>query len=211
MYQGLDSEADVKERGILFSAEMVRAVLEDRKTQTRRLVKPQPRHPHATKDEGIWGDTSDPVTRYFACPYGRVGDRLWVRETFRLSDTTHDCACYEPCHCRSGVPIYRADGRNEREEKTDPPWKPSIFMPRWASRATLEITEVRLERLQEITESDALAEGVLPSAVAAYRGLEVVTCRPAGFAYRDVWIGINGVESWDANGFVWALTFRRMK
>ncbi|KKM73704.1 hypothetical protein LCGC14_1407670, partial [marine sediment metagenome] len=145
---------------ILFSGEMVKAMLEGRKTQTRRIVKPQPERVNDAFD-GTWdwkGHLYDDLTLAMIlkdnCPYGQVGDRLWVRETFS-SDIYHS----------SGSTLYRADGRDcyteygtDREHKIR--WKPSIHMPRWASRITLEITGVKVERIQDISLLDCEEEGV---------------------------------------------------
>ena len=172
---------EVKERPILFSGPMVRAILDGRKTQTRRIVKPQPE----TINED-WEDSptefmktehhrpvfADTYCRHY-CPYGRPGDRLWVRETWcPLRDNHyHDGlpARHMLTHRSDGRPIragaeYRADGSENDEQRRcmselHYKWTPSIHMPRWASRLTLEITGVRVERLQEVSEGDAIAEG----------------------------------------------------
>jgi hypothetical protein len=130
---------------------MVRAILDDSKTHTRRIVKPQPTKIAGPNFDGLWSDTIDPVVRYFACPYGQPGDRLWVRETWQFCD--YDASGGYP----KTEPVYRADGETDDKRKG---WVPSIHMPRWASRITLEIVSVRVERLNEISESDAIAEGV---------------------------------------------------
>lgn len=149
----------MKERGILFSADMVRALLDGRKTQTRRIVNVSRIKPSRWTSETIGRIAVDgagfraKTTTYniwsnlFVCPYGVAGDRLWVRETFALHD-------------RSEPPIvyYRADDTAKYE--SDGRWKPSIFMPRKFSRITLEIIGVRVERVQDISEGDAVAEGM---------------------------------------------------
>ncbi|HEY2454119.1 MAG TPA: morphogenetic protein [Scandinavium sp.] len=163
----------MKDRGIIFNAEMVRALLDGRKTQTRRLVKPQP---ELTTGSGFsWngrlygaGSSDSETNRNFAhvvCPHGKPGDRLWVRETFQgplfdcdqMDAYAKDSAPFEtPAFCK-----YAAD-RGPRPEYQDMDdnirqgWKPSIHMPRWASRIMLEITAVRVERLQAITLGDSL-------------------------------------------------------
>ena len=199
-----------KERPILFSGDMVRAILDGRKTMTRRVVKIA-QHPQAERVQHFEGLRWDWL-RYdglrlstFKCPFGKTGDRLWVRETFRLSDP-NDCACYEPCRCRSGQPMYRADGHyHDMEYK----WKPSIHMPRWASRITLEITDIRVERLQDINEEDAEAEGA-PLEL----GVLERTILGAKARYRSgfvrLWESINGPGSWDANPWVWCVSFKRV-
>jgi hypothetical protein len=140
-----------------------------------------------------------------ACPYGQVGDRLWVRETWsgREGHELHGC---------TGTYFYFADGENQfgkqigftymqRERK----WRPSIHMPRWASRITLEITSVRVERLRDISESDAKSEGAEPSIVG--EDLDYLKFR-AGF--QTLWESISGPESWDSNPWVWVVEFKRV-
>lgn len=206
-----------KERPILFSGDMVRAILDGRKTMTRRVVKIA-QHPQAERVQHFEGLRWDWL-RYdglrlstFKCPFGKTGDRLWVRETFRLSDP-NDCACYEPCRCRSGQPMYRADGHyHDMEYK----WKPSIYMPRWSSRITLEITDIRVERLQDISEDDADSEcfggdipgnifpDLFPGNFDAWGHLSIPEC------FGRVWDAINGQGSWSANPWVWVLEFKRL-
>jgi hypothetical protein len=187
-------------RPILMSAPMVRAILAGNKTQTRRVVK------YAAPDlidEDGWplrdmsADGAGEVRS--ACPYGQPGDRLWVRETwgeFRR----------EP-----GRPIYRAD--DPLALGSSNPWKPSIHMPRCYSRITLEITGVRVERLQDISEADAKAEGA--PCVDEVSGHEVLFPQhsKAGtyrLGYRALWEQINGPGSWDANPWVWVVCFKRV-
>jgi len=173
----------MKERPILFSAPMVRAILDGSKTQTRRIVKSQSN---------------------ICCPFGKPGDRLWVRETFQgpLFDSDNSKCC-----------VYRADG-GEAPEYVDADdnlrqgWKPSIFMPRWASRITLEITGVRVERLQDISASDCYAEGCFRPDQLKSLGSEVTTRDNARGAYRKLWESINGADSWDANPWVWVVEFK---
>ena len=124
-----------------------------------------------------------------------------MKETFRIT-TSNDCACYESCSCRSGIPVYRADHEfSSGEEK----WKPSIFMPRKLSRITLEITGVRVERLLDISEGDAKAEGCEPS---DFRKADQST--PYRNEYQDLWDSINGKGSWAKNPFVWVISFRKI-
>ena len=186
----------MKERPILFSAPMVRAILEGGKTQTRRLVKIRGCAPGAVL----------PVE--FPCPYGVVGDRLWVKETWRSSRAADK---HSPAALTGhGWPVwYVADGgvmwtgadRGGPGFMTPGKTRVSIHMPRWASRITLEVTDVRVERLQDITEADARAEGVQPlqmdngSALPSFEGL---------------WCSINGAGSWAANPWVWAISFARV-
>ena len=168
----------MKERPILFSAPMVRAILDGSKTQTRRVV----------KGEVVEGGVAE------GCPHGTVGDRLWVRETFRLSVPAHDG--------QTGFAIYKSDFSNPPQGL----WKPSIYMPRKASRITLEITDVRVERLKDISESDARAEGVQASNTAEMKDGSPCYSLP----YRALWETINGTGSWDLNPWVWAITFKRI-
>ena len=196
----------MKERPILFNAPMVRAILDGRKTVTRRVVKPQPAGEirRGEPDFNHWIDTKywerqnqkenrGIGTRGFACPYGQPGgDRLYVRETFGHFERNENFA--PGCEV-----FYRADGESLAVE----PWRPSIHMPRWASRITLEITSVRVERLQDISVADAIAEGC-PGGEHGdrYAALE---------QYRALWESINGPGSWDANPWVWAITFKRVE
>ena len=180
----------MKERPILFSGQMVRAILDGRKKQTRRVVK-NPEYmgcltgdcPHDTRSECIAEITVFGATK---CPYGIEMDRLWVRETFAAP------------WGRSGV-FYRADDKKEYDGN----WRPSIFMPRWASRITLEITEVRVERLQDISEEDAESEGT------KYPAGGPTSCYRMGYSW--LWESINGKGSWDENPWVWCITFKRIK
>ena len=182
----------MKERPILFSGEMVRAILEGRKTQTRRIVK------DGTPDD--WN----------ACPYGVIGDRLWVRETWRLWDVLENyvggqntaTVQYKAGPLGSDRVLTVSDEqRGNLSNLENDRWRPSIFMPRWASRITLEITGVRVERLQEITEKDALAEGV---------GYAITRdCKVPQFA--RLWDQINGKHApWESNPWVWVVEFKRV-
>lgn len=174
----------MKERGIIFSGEMVRAILDGRKSQTRRIVKwPTWIGDREFAARVLGGDCKigefkdgRPI-RSFGCPYGAEGDRLWVRETW--------------CHGLGGV-YYRA---SESPFTSEPPkWKPAIHMPRWASRITLEITDVRVERAYEITTEDAEAEGYGHRVAPAVSFLDSWTDR-----YGDL-----ATHEW-----VWAITFKR--
>lgn len=141
----------MKERPILFSGEMVRAILEGRKTQTRRVIKPQP--DSARNSVFVKSGFETKHGYEIKCPYGQPGDRLWVRETWGLWDT-------DPKDGPERAKIfYRATDENRRDLRYQR-WRPSIHMPRWASRINLEITNIRIERVQDITEEDAKAEGL---------------------------------------------------
>ena len=181
----------MKERPILFSGEMVRALVAGRKTQTRRVVK-YSRRPVQGAD-GVWYDADGihpGVPLRF--PYGAPGDRLWVRETFSVTDD----ALY-----------LRADGEEFEGpdgDHVEPKWKPSIHMPRWASRLTLEVVAVRVERLQDISEADALAEGVTLRGSTRFEN-------EARLAFKQLWESINGAESWAQNPWLWVIEFKKLE
>ncbi|MFL1405413.1 hypothetical protein ACJO2E_08730 [Marinobacter sp. M1N3S26] len=215
-----------KERPIRFKDDNVRAILEDRKTQTRPILNPQPGNgwEFGTASEiGIkygWIRSRHPLRERFGvfirrsvgtgqqhfehsiipCPYGQPGDRLWVRETWRQFNAIDECGCSEsPCGCPcTDTVLYRAT-HDDGESK----WRPSIHMPRWASRITLEITDVRVERLQDISVADAKAEG---GPTHGHSGAEISYRR----GFRHLWSQINGPDSWDANPWVWVIEFRRI-
>lgn len=180
------------ERPILFSAPMVRALLAGAKTQTRRALKFNDSG-HVVKGGRKW-HPDDPAV-LIACPYGHVGDMLWVRETAAFAEFSGGLRLVN----------YRAtpDG-----DPTGVTWRPSIHMPRWASRISLRITNIRVERLQSISEEDAKAEGVKVRDIvypdeprSAYSYVE---------QYRLLWDSINGAGSWQKNPLVWAITFERL-
>ena len=240
-----------RERPILFSGEMILRILAGEKTQTRRVVKPQP--DGAFEGPGVYQPTvvgrdgeereGEPVCGIYSpdgewgikCPYGKPGDRLWVRETFDAP----------PGSTNPNDVVYRADYTASEPQHT---WKPSIFLPRWASRITLEITDIRVERLQEISEVDAQAEGAqgsmmpelytvvfegggtveiganyvhgIPKAgdVLAERRVAHVEHNPAHQIatpldeFRSIWNRINTKPGicWDDSPWVWAITFKRV-
>ena len=193
----------MKEHPILFSGPMVRALLEGRKTQTRRIVKPQPKVVH-----NIYPDASIATNCTFRrgdqrihCPYGKPGDRLWVKETFLpTAHTTYFRADFDPMDAAGHGALYGG-------------WKPSIFMPRRLSRITLEVVDVRVERLQDISEEDAEAEGAYPEfeidLASFVRRAPVNSTHYLGF--KHVWRDINGMESWDANPWVWVVEFKKLE
>lgn len=177
----------MKARPILFSAPMVRALLEGRKTQTRRIIKG-----HSFESHPYLADDWHLNCEWLKCPYGKPGDLLWVRETWFEYHHPH----------RAGYAANQPMGRGGKK-------RPSIFMPRWASRLTLELNDVRVERLQDISEADAYAEGVaIPSHHAFASSGNPELRNEARCAYQQLWESINGPGSWDANPWVWALTFR---
>ena len=196
-----------KERPIIFSDEMVRAILAGRKTQTRRIVKPfvMKPPPHHKLPTDVCSLNADPEFQFRnSCPYGQPGERLWLRECWRVS-SAHDYL--PPCEIPSDVDVeYRASnyGKNIFDGKN----RPSIHMPRWASRITLENTGVRIERLQDISAADARAEGIQTPAPTVTNEQFDHDCV---VAYRDLWESINGPGSWDANPFVWVVKFRMVE
>lgn len=187
------------ERPIIFSAPMVRAILDGRKTQTRRVAKlTSGGHVKEPRGNRRWHPADPAATA--ACPYGQVGDRLWVRE-----------AWWQLLH---ETPVrYRADNNLLYDEVT---WRPSIFMPRCASRITLAITDVRVERLQAITRYEARAEGIPDGGCLSCGESEPCGCpnpRPdARYAFVWLWDSINAKRGhgWDSNPWVWAITFERI-
>lgn len=250
------------ERPILFSGEMVRAILEDRKTQTRRIVKlpadvtegprywttPTGRPQEGYADPGVnyWTPSGNHIDR---CPYGFRGDHLWVRETWQ---DVHPLQVAEGRYSqegRAGIPgppivqyrtIYRADGEYPRIHFNHPDgthvddrpyrsvctgedctrshlhpeeafhgWTPSIYMPRWACRLTLEITEIRVARLQDISEDDAIAEGCDAVSMDAVPR-QATWSRKQDFA--QLWDSLNAKRApWNSNPWVWVVSFRRVR
>ena len=192
------------ERPILFSAPMVRAILAGAKTQTRRAVKFKPWHQIEARDDGSpwpWMYDDERVADHWVpCPYGQPGDRLWVRETHMDLG-----ACY----------LYRADDSAEQERALVAPgqrWRPAIHMPRAASRITLEITAVRVERLQDISEADAKAEGIsefVGGWWCEHDDAEQIAGMTPQEGYAHLWERINGAGSWAENPWVWVVTFQR--
>lgn len=234
----------MKFRPILFSTEMVKAILEGRKTMTRRILKLKHMdiayvgaiHPDGSGKGWIaWapgkGVTAEytkqayPGNQGFACPHGAVGDVLWVRESF----------CYGSEDCYHGF-FYRASDQVDFLEDEDgsiilnkdgserSPWKPSIHMPKSACRIFLKIEDIRVERLQDISEADAIAEGIQPLLASTAQLIEYGQLyrdylkKPELFneglwpknSYRSLWIKINGADSWQANPWIWCLSFTRI-
>ena len=197
----------MKERPILFSGEMVRAILNGTKTQTRRIMKLQPISciKHSEPFLIMYGKENANRQEWTKrCPYGVPGDRLWVKETFRPfeDDEIGTCIQYRVDMTRR-KPIWRGEQQGwkaEQDAMNIDHWKPSIFMQREFSRITLEVTGVRVEQVQDIGEADARAEGVsnLPRKLASHREL-----------YYELWTKINGADSWEANPWVWVIEFKR--
>lgn len=200
----------MRERPILFSGPMVRAILEGRKTQTRRVMTPQP--DDSTPGYWAWsprkGVSSGKVGAYVWGPYGVSGDRLWVRETYRLrADQDHKKPIED--WWKSGASWYEADGPCTPSGCGGGAGKlrPSIHMPRWASRLTLEVTGVRVEQLNKISEDDAKAEGVDP-----YEWPGGPANPHAVGAFRELWDRINGKRHpWSSNPWVWVVEFKRIE
>ena len=229
----------MKERPILFSAPMVRAILNGSKTQTRRICKPAEQHglsrviptynsedgeqrpPYITP--GWFGDEEGDIL--FCCPYGVPCDRLWVRETWGLNEP-NPCS-YDPIDER-GLPdsayimangakhvldfwrdriVFRASIKGNYTDREVKRWRPSIHMPRWVSRIMLEITDVRVERLHDISEHDAMAEGC-----AGGHGSipDYAYNASSDEHYSWLWDSINGAGSWNANPWVWVIEFNRI-
>lgn len=245
----------MKARPILMSAPMIRALLDGRKTQTRRILTPQPRPPVArwVAEDNWWMPkaVSDTIRQQFIttwpnatrCPYGQPGDLLWVREAWQLHSRATDLAkvVYRASEAASHsefhelIPVSLIG--NMQPKPFQQGWRSSIHMPRWASRLTLELTAVRVERLQDISEADAVAEGCFFTDYGQrcfHQGQgDIVTCpakaehhqqKPgwmwgatkssdqclssARSAYGNLWNSINGPNSWAANPWVWVLEFR---
>ncbi|EHA9179289.1 hypothetical protein ABN68_001587 [Salmonella enterica subsp. enterica serovar Adabraka] len=211
----------MNERGMIFNGEMVRAILEGRKTQTRRPVKPQP---ELTERSGfswngvVFGSGSDDreTNRNFAhvkCPFGKPGDRIWVRETWaEAGASAPDLKLY-----RANYPAHVPTHYENVPPAEDVRWTPSIHMPRWASRITLEITDVRVERLHNISERDSLREGLfqLPASgrYCLQPGMQYfgMASHSAKEVYSWLWASIYGEESWAANPWVWVIEFKRVE
>lgn len=180
----------MKERPIIFNAEMVRAIINGRKTQTRRVVKFDWCR---SADELLHQASFDPA---YKCPYGKVGDRLWVRETWDFQALRDGVFNIQDFIRWGGKVAYKADGGRVVEK-----WIPSIHMPRWASRITLEITSVRVERLQDISNDDCWAEGMSDATNPELK--------PNRRWFSELWESINGPGSWHSNPFVWVIEFRK--
>jgi len=211
----------MKEKPILFSAPMVRAILEGSKTQTRRVVKPNPIHDCGLsniENTNLWSYTL--CDQDWKCPYGTPGDRLWVRETWGYADHPG---------CVKDEILYRADESTEFANQCEPKkdryrWKPSIHMFRKDSRIDLLIKDIRVERLQDITEEDAGAEGVeeftkdgvgfkygLGGWHWSYKTGEPYMCRTRKIAFENLWDSINGKKHpWDSNPWLWVVEFKKI-
>ena len=198
----------MKSRPILFSAPMVRALLDGSKTQTRRVVKPQPDCIKAGQPYTTAGLPSTPISS----PFGQVGDQLWVRETWGVLHEHFIDSPLEPT-------FWRADYSDAdlAEQKAGtlwlPRWRSSIHMFRNRSRITLEITNVRVERLQDISEADCIAEGIEKTNNefwSTYGAADVDGTYSPKTSYRRLWESINGPGSWDLNPWVWVIEFKKV-
>lgn len=192
----------MSEKPILFSGPMVRALLAGTKTQTRRIVKPK-----IVTGAGIAGIMGSTGPAFGPSPYGEPGDRLWVRETFAKRQD-----CKDDTDRARHYLMFKADGGDPKDEMNwhdyGGKWTSAIFMPRWASRITLEVTGVRVERLQDISCADAIAEGIRPAANS--QTIDCDTPDPR-VAYRELWDGINGKKApWSSNPYVWVLEFKHL-
>lgn len=206
----------MKERPILFSAPMIRALLSGAKTQTRRVVKDCLGVNNGVPFTSVSVGPATSGIAEIACPYGKSGDHLWVREAFMHEPADYCWEASVSIPCRPAVTIYRADCEGGTDGAG---WKPSIHMPRSLSRITLEVTGVRLERLGDISEADAIAEGIGSIRVSENDSRWLNYCDPESKAaafgdprhsFWSLWESINGRESRDANPFVWVVEFKRM-
>ncbi|PVX36837.1 hypothetical protein [Janthinobacterium sp. 78] len=210
-----------KERPILMNGAMVRAVLDGSKTQTRRVMKPQPVPIPGEPGKHWWPSNAaqsmmrveDSFQKHpgifdDACPHGVPGDRIWVRETFAIDDDGYfESAVYRADQV--ALPVLPATRKPNK-------WRPSIHMPRWASRIQLEIVSVRVERLQDISDADIVAEGIDMEALAESQDRYDIVCKGSGASgratertvWRDLWESTGG--DWDANPWCWAITFKRV-
>ncbi|EPN2803999.1 hypothetical protein ACTWOG_001664 [Serratia marcescens] len=229
----------MKERPVIFNSEMVRAILSGRKTQTRRVMKDQP-EPSKTRAGDFWFPSkklesmvhvsdftpgNSPIAdchlffQEHCCPFGQVGDRLWVRETFAVLGNEDGCPIDWDGNLIKGdekhaARIYKASCWQEpgnyglwsipdRDTQYEGAWRPSIHMPRWASRITLEITAVRVERLNDISDGDAIREGC---SAADMRSGDCVAD-----VFARLWSSIYGADSWRANPWVWVIEFKHVE
>ncbi|UZL43780.1 hypothetical protein JMW42_06790 [Klebsiella pneumoniae] len=232
------------ERGMIFNSEMVRAILDGRKTQTRRIMAPQPAddiergifpNPEAIGWKSSLRHKHGSTTAHF-CPYGKPGDRIWVRETFQGPLFDYDLM---DSYCKDPTPfekpefcVYKADGVPapefyDADDELHCCWRPSIHMPRWASRILLEITDVRVERLNAISPEDAESEGLERTNFTGFGDEPGLPSYPEPDVYFDplkkqwkeyppeafagLWESIYGEGSWQANPWVWVIEFKRVE
>jgi hypothetical protein len=246
-------EGDLKETGVMFKGRLVNLLLRDLKTQTRRPARVDGLKPtmvrrgsedapeaftHAVKIRDRWYDVEAPGVRdgtshgtlLTLCPYGDVGSRIWVRETFlpyyecKTCDEPgaghrHGWPAFDTCHICWRNAIYRADDADISDwgaDNSPARWTPAIHMPRWASRITLEVKRVRFDRLCAISEEDAIAEGVTRADGRWYDGAPhrikgTPTAHPtAREAFMSIWKHAYGEDSWFENPYVWVVDFKRI-
>ena len=209
----------MKEREMIFNGEMTRAILDGRKTQTRRPIKwKQTRFTEiGEREDGskwLWSEDAEHACDFWhPCPFGSVGDRIWVRETFsgHYLDDAQIQDIKDGRDKATDLCEYRADYPDGYQASDG--WTPSIHMPRWASRILLEITDVRVERLNSISQEDAQAEGLeltgwRPTYSDPDSGGEVLTPYDN---FAQLWESIYGEESWKANPWVWVIEFKRVE
>lgn len=224
----------MKQRPIIFNTEMVQAILDGRKTQTRRPMNPQPEPDNETSKGGYWfpchafqsmvhvEDLQDPLWRGMAsdaCQICSVGDQLWVRETWRKFNSSDECGCSEsPCSCPSNGTVLFKASHDDGESK----WKPSIHMPRSAARIILEVTDIRVERVKDIKEQDAITEGMkftnyglnkfgnqLPGWLWRNSKKHEECLSSAKWAFLNLWESIYGEQSIEqSNPWVWVIEFK---
>lgn len=202
---------EMKQRPIIMSVESVQAILDGRKTQTRRVVKNNPKNifkfnctkliEKGLEFFGFCGEDKRVISKHIKCPYGKKGDRLWVKESFHKYEEDGEHIVYK--NPKEPTRVFK---RFESYEVGK--WNSPLFMPRSLSRLTLEITNIRVERLQDITEDDAIAEGIKPLLVPPDGGSQ-----PYVEGYRYLWDKLNAKRgySWESNPFVWVIEFRRLE
>ena len=227
----MNTQSELRTRPIIFSGDMVLAILEDRKTQTRRVIKPQPYTEHADVAVGFhWGETlefhwdkteriseliAEPNDMLEFCPYGIPGDKLWVRETFKHRWAGRDGIQGPGIEYKADGAVY---GRPQANNIHDKHWRPSTNMSRWASRLTLQIIDVRVEKLQEILYEDAVVEGIEKHRLATKNYNYWINYHPnyssglvhAQASFHTLWdysINKKHEHRWGANPWVWVLEF----
>ncbi|WP_371333045.1 hypothetical protein [Klebsiella quasipneumoniae] len=229
------------ERGMIFNAEMARAILDGRKTQTRRVIANVghdnclPLQKRTKKKDGIYTHVMD-AHIYGLCPFGKIGDRIWVRETwsdvnldgapavaYRADDEVYDLMGDKSLLDEDGAFNYQdprvrkyqfAAWHSDLISGIEGNWRPSIHMPRWASRITLEITGVRVERLNSIHDVDAMREGIQNLTTCSHSDFGipgVVNAQHPVRAFQLLWESIYGADSWRSNPWVWVIEFKRIE
>lgn len=234
----------MKERAIPLYQHEVRGILDNRQSMFRRVVRPQP---NLNRMLPVWRFTDSKTGKVTRCLYGPHGTRLWGKETWRPWDQCdQECGCGELCLCSAAPPTpvcYRADGHvlEVEDREAGLRWHPSIFMPRWASRITLEVTDIRVERLQDISEANALAEGCMTNeeygyqcggnpgswpcpackggglvpggGLEGYFEVECIECETPVMRFKHLWDSINAKRGmgWDQNPCVWVVQFEVVK